>query len=136
MTEPTDFLNRADELAPSPDNPHARPTDWVRHYAAQAMAANAAFRVAERTSPGPALGYLSALEVASTHAAMAIDSHSWTTRDLWEVTPEGGALNGEWMDYLAEVLVKHDINPADLYPWYRASDFPVPLRLPKLEVPQ
>lgn len=131
--QPYDLLNRADELAPVPDGPSASSADWARHYAAQAMAAHAAFRVSEQTD----LGYLVMLGVAATAAVIALkESPSDVPRLLWELSPEAGALNGEWIDYLADALEAHGINPADLYPWFDAKDFTAPARLPKLEVGQ
>ncbi len=135
MTLPTDFLNRAEDLAPTPTE-GADPRDWVRHFAAQAMAAHAAFRISERTEPaGPHLGYLALLGTAALAASVALEAPSETAaRVIWELTPEAGALNGEWIDHLAATLDAHDINPADLYPWYAAEDFTSPARLPKVEV--
>ena len=132
---PTDFLNRADELAPVPNADSTRDA-WIRHYAAQAMAAHAAFRLSERTEPaGPHLGYLVSLGVAATAAVVAMETlEDHVAEALWKVTPEAGALNGEWIDFLADTLELHDISPADLYPWFEASDFTPPARLPKVEV--
>jgi hypothetical protein len=135
MTQPTDFLNRAEELAPAPKL-GADPAEWVRHFAAQALAAYAAFRISERTEPaGPHLGYLALLGTAAMAASVSLEAPSETAaRVIWELTPEAGALNGEWIDHLADTLEAHGINPADLYPWFEAKDFTAPARLPKVEV--
>lgn len=134
MTQPTDFLNRAEELAPTPEDGED-PREWVRHFAAQAMAAYAAFRISERVEPaGPHLGYLALLGTAAMAASVSLEAPNETAaRVIWELTPEAGALNGEWIDHLADTLEAHDINPADLYPWFEAKDFTAPARLPKLE---
>ena len=138
MTEPYDLLNRAEQLAPVPDEPAAAdPTEWLRHFAAQGMAANAAFRLLMGTERAEELAYLSMLGVAATAASVALSAPAETAaRVIWELTPEAGALNGEWIDHLADVLAAQDINPADLYPWFEADDFDAPLRLPRIEVGQ
>lgn len=134
MTEPIDLLNRAAELAPVPAV-GAEPAEWVRHYAAEAMAANAAFRLLMGTDRGEELAYLSLLANAALAAAVALEAPSETAaRVIWELTPEAGALNGEWVGHLADTLEAHDINPADLYPWFEAKDFAAPVRLPRIEV--
>lgn len=136
MTEPYDLLNRALELAPVPgEDGTAR--DWVRHYAAEAMAASAAFRLLMDTGRGEELGYLSLLGNAAMSAAVALDLPPEIAANvIWELTPEAGALNGEWVDHLADMLASLGINPADLYPWFEAADSTTPLRLPKVEVGQ
>lgn len=135
MTEPIDFLNRAAELAPVPDRSDADPKLWVRHYAAQAMAAHAAFRLVERIDPGPNLGYLALLGTAATAVVVAImEPAEVVSHALWDVTPEAGDLNGNWIGFLADTLEAHNINPADLYPWFEAKDFTSPVRLPRIEV--
>jgi len=138
MTEPYELLNRAEQLAPVPEEVDAAdPTEWVRHFAAQSMAANAAFRFLIGTSRAEELAYLSMLGVAATAASVALSAPGQTAaRLIWELTPEAGALNGEWVDHLADVLAANDINPADLYPWFEADDFDAPLRLPRIEVGQ
>ena len=134
MTEPYDLLNRATELAPVPEA-GAEPAEWIRHYAAEAMAANAAFRLLMGTQRGEELAYLSLLGNAAMAAAVALHSPAETAaRVIWELTPEAGALNGEWIDHLADILDAHEINPADLYPWFEAKDFSSPTRLTGIEV--
>lgn len=134
MTHPTDLLNRAHELAPTPDADGDR-NAWIRHYAAQAMAALAAFRIVERTNPGPNLGYLILLHTAAAAAVVTLEAPAdQVTRLLWELNPDGDAMNGEMLEHLADTLEMHGINPADLYPWYDAKDFTSPTRLPKVEV--
>jgi hypothetical protein len=134
MTDPVDFLNRAAEIAPVPEADDDA-FEWVRHYACQAMAANAAFRSLMGGDRAAELAYLSMLGTAATAATVALSMPDETAaRMIWELTPEAGALNGEWVDHLADVLVAQDINPADLYPWFNPDDFDAPLRLPKVEV--
>lgn len=134
MTEPHELMNRAEELAPLPEV-GAEPVQWVRHFAAEAMAANAAVRLLIGKGRPAELAYLSMLAHAAMAAAVALDAPAETAaRVIWELTPEAGALNGEWVDHLADTLEAHDINPADLYPWFEAKDFTSPARLPRFEV--
>ncbi|GAA0550083.1 hypothetical protein GCM10010172_35200 [Paractinoplanes ferrugineus] len=135
MTTPSDLLNRAADLAPVPDGDTDNTAPWVRHYAATAMAAWAAFRLAERTDPGPQLGFLALLGTAATAVITALSVTSEDApRALWELNADGGEMNGESIEHLADVLEHHGINPADLYPWFEAGDFTAPTRLPKVEV--
>src|SRR4051794_17295302 len=100
MTSPTDMLNRANELAPTP-GPDATREDWIRHYAAQSMAAFAAFGIVERTKPGPDLGYLILLHTAAAAAVVALEAPAdQATRLLWELNPDGDAMNGEMLEHL------------------------------------
>lgn len=127
-----DPLAIAERLAPVPATREQATTDaWVRHYAAQALAAWTVFhREVDSLPPNPGegsrpdLGYLSALGVAATSAAHALDGG--TPGDLWDLTPEAGALNGEWEEWLADTLDAHGINPADIDPRYNAGDFRSP----------
>ncbi len=136
MTHPVDFLNRAAEIAPAPEGDVNDTQPWIRHYAAQAMAAFAAFRVVERTDPGPALAYLSLLGTAGVAAMTALSvTNEAAPRALWELNADGGEMNGESIEHLADVLEHHGINPADLYPWFEPGDFTAPARFPKVEVP-
>jgi hypothetical protein len=134
-----DYLDIAERLAPVPaSQAEATTRAWVRHYAAVALAAHAAFRDALPTISAcpdlgsrPELGYLAQIANSSTAAAHALlvvtDDEEQT--DLWDLTPEAGALNGEYLDWLAEVLDVVGINPADLYPWFNAADFRSPSQL-------
>ncbi len=134
MITPTDLLNRAVEIAPVPGRDDDRKA-WIRHYAAAAMSALAAFRLTERTSPGPQLGYLALSADAAIAAVIALDAPAAeVTRLLWEMSPEGEGDGEVVLEFLAHTLEAHGINPADLYPWYRAEDFTSVLRLPNVEV--
>lgn len=128
----TDLLNRANEIAPVPDENGTR-DEWMRHYAAQAAAAWAAFYQAihePMTGEGrPELGYLSLVATSSVAAVLGLDSPADDLpRLLWEYTPEAGALNGEWDHYIALVLDRLGINPADLDDRYDARHFSSPSR--------
>ncbi len=125
----------AERLAPVPATQAEATTDaWVRHHAATGLAAFAEFdrevHGPPRTTEGgsrPDLGYLVGLAVASTHAAYAIDpDRADLPGALWDLTPECGALNGEWEEWLADTLDRHGINPADINPEYAAADFNSP----------
>jgi hypothetical protein len=129
---PIDYLNRAHTIAPTPGE-HGTRDEWMRHYAAQALAAFAGFyqitHEARRGDNRPEIGYLAILGSTSVAAVIALDaSHTEQTRVLWELNPDGGALNGEWEQYLTDVLDSLGINPADLDERYTASDFTSPSR--------
>ncbi|GIM88759.1 hypothetical protein [Paractinoplanes toevensis] len=131
--QPHDLLNRATELAPVPDGDNTSSVPWIRHYAAVALAAFGAFRLAEHTDPGPNLGYLALLGTAATAAMTALSViDEAAPRALWELNAEGGEMNGESVEHLADVLERHGINPADLYPWFEAEDFTATARYPRL----
>jgi hypothetical protein len=133
-TTPADYLNAANRLAPEPETrAAATPEAWVRHYAALALAAHAAFR---STLPGlgpgavpvtgPDLGYLMGIATSALAAVCALTlGPAMAARRIWDLTPELGSLNGQEVDWLAELLADLGINPADLYPWFDADDFPV-----------
>jgi hypothetical protein len=126
----------AERLAPAPI---ARPelfheteqaAVWERHYAALALAAHAALREESRTLPAnpepgsrPDLGYLSFIATSATAAVIALIYPGTAVYKLWDLTPELGALNGEYVDFLADLLDNHGINPADIYPDFEAGDF-------------
>jgi hypothetical protein len=125
-------FDAAERLAPQPETREEATTEaWLRHYAAQAMAAHAAFRDALPPmwpSPDmesrPELGYLVTIGVASTTAAIALSTRPADVAGLiWDLTPEAGALNGEYVDWLADLLDHHGINPADIERHYNAADF-------------
>jgi hypothetical protein len=135
-TDPIDMLNNAERLAPTPDSRDATVEDWIRSYAALALAAHAAFQGAlppsgSKVAPGsrPDLGYLISIAVSSTAAAVALDTpREAVTEELWALTPEAGALNGEYIDWLTDTLDRLGINPADLDPAFEAADFKSPSR--------
>ncbi len=141
-------LEVAAEIAPFPyDEAEATSEALLRHYVAQAIAAwdgfhdglaqtfgeqedpNRAAAFAER----PELGLLATLAVASTAAAVAIDSArkgydrydraGFLARKLWVLTPEAGSLNGEHEEWLFELADQLGINPADLNRHLNPLDF-------------
>lgn len=127
----------ASHLAPIPDE-HGTVDDWVRHHAAQALAAWTVFDREVRFYVGhptqgdhPEIGYLSMLGVASTHAAVALSSvhRGPIATELYDLTPEMGALNGEWEEWLTDRLDALGINPADINDEYIAGDFRSPSRV-------
>ncbi len=125
-------LTVAERLAPVPaTREEATAYAWVRHHAAAGLAA---FTMFDRglhaltpnpeKGPRPDLGYLVALGVASMHAAYAVDAPGLPLPgEMWDLTPEAGALNGEWEEWLAETLDRYGINPADINPAYNSADF-------------
>jgi hypothetical protein len=68
----------------------------------------------------PDLGWLVTLAATSTTAAVAlyglheVEAPHVVARKVWALTPEAGALNGEWEDWLFEKADQLGINPADL----------------------
>ncbi|MGX6605619.1 hypothetical protein ACWKSP_26325 [Micromonosporaceae bacterium Da 78-11] len=117
----------AELLAPIPDE-HATTDDWVRHYAAQALAAWTVFR---RSLGDPEervfLGHLALIGTASTATAVALSEPQDTAAHLlWSLTPEAGALNGEWEEWIVAKLDDLGINPADINDEYIAGDFRSP----------
>jgi hypothetical protein len=130
---PIDRLNTAHTIAPTPGE-HGTRDDWMRHYAAQAMAAFSGFydvtHEPRTGSDRPEIGYLAIIGSTSVAAVIAIHAPSKheQTRSLWDLNPDGGALNGEWEEYLTDVLDGLGINPADLNERYTATDFTSPSR--------
>lgn len=125
----------AERLAPEPVSRDAAAAEtWTRHYAALALAAHTAFHAATRTigrnpEPGsrPDLGYLITIAVASTAAAVALTATpDEVAYALWDFTPEAGALNGEYEQWLVETLDNLGVNPADIDPRYNGDDFRSP----------
>ncbi len=135
MTDLYETFNVADRLAPAPPTAEeATPAAWVRHYAATALAAHYVFRKslpglrADR-EPGsrPDLGLLVTIGTSSLAAAVALLNDRETAAEtIWNLTPELGALNGEWEEWLVDTLDEHGINPADIDPDYEAGDFNSP----------
>ncbi|GAA0495149.1 hypothetical protein Ade02nite_19130 [Paractinoplanes deccanensis] len=114
----------AERLAPEPEQ-HATADDWIRHYAALALAAWREFR----TASGVDLGLLSLVGTTATSAAVALTfNRQMAPGVIWSLTPEAGALHGEWEEWLTETLDRLGVNPADIHPGYEASDFRSPSR--------
>lgn len=136
MTVHPAFL-AAERLTPDPKTRDDATVEyWIRKYAALGLAAHTAFRDALDTlepkpEPGsrPDLGHLSAIATSATAAAVALTGHivgaTGTAIDgeLWDLTPELGALNGEYYDWLTETLDAMGINPADIDHHLDATDF-------------
>ena len=126
-------LDAAERLAPVPETrDEATKRAWVRHYAALGLAAWVEFRrtlppLGSESAPGsrPELGYLAEIGVAATAAVCALTLAGDADMGglLWDLTPEAGALNGEWEDYLIGMLAGMGINPADIDPALNAADF-------------
>lgn len=132
MTDPINLLNNAEELAPVPaTKEEATREAWVRHFCAQAMAAYAgAHHLMSTSSPkehGKQYGALVLMAVASTSAALGLTTPPEDLpHRLWRFTPECGALNGEWEEWLADTLDRFGVNPADVDGRYDAAHFRSP----------
>ncbi|MFF3867374.1 hypothetical protein [Micromonospora sp. NPDC001898] len=130
-------LNTALAIAPQPETREAATRDaWVRHYAALALAAFAEQRAAFRTLPAnpapgsrPDLGHLGLIGVSAMAAAAAFLGPLDAPARVWDLTPELGALNGEWEEWLAAVLVRRGINPGHIDPDLDPADFATAVRL-------
>lgn len=124
-------FSAANRLAPRPSTREdaAAKHAWVRHYAAQALAAHATLQaVAGSAASGtrksrPDIGYLALLGQTSVAAAVAFLGPIDAPTQLWDLTPELGALNGEWEEWLTSVLVRHGVNPGHIDPAYNPADF-------------
>jgi hypothetical protein len=131
MTDTTDPFNAADRLAPVPDSRDTATRDaWVRYYAAQALAALAVLNdecrnLPPNPAPGsrPDIGYLGMLAQASMAAAVAFLGPLDAPARVWDLSPELGALNGEWEEWLTDVLVRYGVNPGHIDPAYNPADF-------------
>ena len=135
----------ADVLAPAPENrDDATDQVWLRHYAAEGLAAVVGYRKALKTivrkSPRgsrPDFGYLVHHAVACTMAAVQLaypaDGPVPHARRMWDLTPELGALDGEWEEWLTAVLDMHGVNPADIDPDLTAAGFKSPSRAAEIE---
>jgi hypothetical protein len=128
-------FDAAERVAPEPtDRDTATVDQWVLHYCALALAAHTAFRDALRSlSPTPEggsrpdLGYLVTVAVSATAAAIALTTPPAEVAGvLWDYTPEAGALNGEYLDWLDETLDRLGINPADIDHHLDTADFRSP----------
>ncbi len=65
--------------------------------------------------------------MGSLAAAVArLNDRETAAEVIWNLTPELGALNGEWEEWLVDTLDEHGINPADIDPDYEAADFNSP----------
>lgn len=130
MTDHNPFA-AAEALAPVPATREQATADaWARHYAALALAAWTVFHRAVSSTDMPEdsrpdLDLLSGLAVAATAATHKL-AYPDAPDDLWDITPEAGALNSEPEEWLVEVLDAHGINPADIDPRYSAGDFRSP----------
>ncbi|MEU0078414.1 hypothetical protein ABZY58_11005 [Micromonospora tulbaghiae] len=122
----------AHRLAPQPATRETATRDaWIRHYAAEALAALAVFHteinahLAARPATGSRhdLGYLTLAAEAAIAAAVALTDPADAPGLIWDLTPELGALNGEWQDWLVETLVKHGVNPGHIDREFNADDF-------------
>lgn len=132
-----DPFDAAARLAPRPQAPDATYTAWCVHYLAQALAAFAAFdaechRLSDLADAPdrPDLGWLAGLGVASLHAAAAV-MDGVSSAELWALTPDAGALNGEHEIWLARQLDRHRINPAAIDRRLNAADFKSPVPEPE-----
>ncbi len=126
----------AERLAPLPaTREEATANAWVRHYAALSLAAFATFYTSLPSTRGaevgsrPDLGYLCGLGVAAMSTAFTLDSTAFASAKagaLWDLTPELGALNGEYEEWLVRTLDRLGVNPADIDPRFVAADFNSP----------
>lgn len=119
-------FHAAHRVAPLPESAEdATTSTWTRHYAALAFAAHAAFYDAMKT-PSPELDTLITIAVTATAAARSIGGPPDIGEELWNLTPELGALNGEYEHWLIETLDNLGVNPADIDPRYNGADFRSP----------
>lgn len=135
LPDPHPAFAVTERLAPQPATREEATTDaWVRHYAALALAAYAEFYTATHSvhadaEPGsrPNLGYLSLIATTATSAAVALaTSADYAAEEIWDLTPQAGALNGEWEDWLTSTLDMLGVNPADIDQRFQAEDFVSP----------
>lgn len=129
---PIDFLNRAHDLAPTPGEDGTR-EDWMRCYAAQALAAFAGFyAVTHEPRTGkdrPEIGYLALIAEASVSAVLGLNfTGDELPRLLWQFNYDGGATDGEAEEFIVGTLDRLGINPADIDGRYTAGDFTSPSR--------
>lgn len=128
MSATIDLINNAEDLAPVPSTrEEATVAAWTRQFAALGLAAYAAAHKVLGKAPEE-FGLLTLLGVTATAAAATLSSANATeaAEEIWELTPECGALNGEWSAWLVETLDRLGVNPADVDPDYSAADFRSP----------
>jgi hypothetical protein len=122
----------AERLAPGPTSRDEATTEgWSRHFAALGLAACVAFYDAlpllgSKPLPGsrPELGYFAMVSASATAATVALTAaREDVTGLIWDLTPEAGALNGEWVEWLTETLDRLGVNPADIDHRLAAADF-------------
>jgi hypothetical protein len=125
----------AETLAPLPER-DAAADQWARHYLALSFAAYASlYRNVRDLPPNPErgsrpdIGHLAILGHTALSVAVAL-THTEDSAGpaIWDLTPEAGAFNGEWEEWLVEQLDLYGINPADINPAYEAGDFRSPSR--------
>lgn len=125
-------FNAAHRLAPKPESRETATVEqWVRYHAATALAAYADFDEALKTLPRnpergsrPDIGYLVMIGSSATAAALALVAPAGNVAGhLWDLSPDAGALNGEYVDWLTTTLDGLGINPADIDPEFNAADF-------------
>lgn len=128
----TSPINTALRIAPPPASRGDATRDvWLRHFAALSLAAYATLRAETRdlprdAEPGsrPDIGYLSLLASSSTAAAMALTHQNFRApARIWDLSPSGGALNGEYEEWLDRVLVELGVNPGDIDPDLNPADW-------------
>jgi hypothetical protein len=124
MTMSRPAFETALRLAPQPATRDAGLDEWQRHYAAVALAAWSEFRTT--SGEGPLLALAGGLALSAAAALEPPRNH--TARLLWDLTPEAGALNGEWEEWLAETLDRLGVNPADIHRDLEPGDWRSPSR--------
>lgn len=128
----TSPFDAAESLAPVPASRDAALDDWLRYHAATALAAHAVFLHEMRSVPRddrrgrPELGYLAALSAASTSAVVALTQEHDVAGYLYDMAPGYGANNGEDMELITATLDRLGVNPADIDPRYKTTDFRSP----------
>ena len=131
MTDIYSPFHAAAKIAPEPaDRDNATREAWIRHYAALALASWVVFHdviTRRNTNPQPDdlpdISFLAVIGSSSTAAAIALTHPDDAPTLIWDYTPEAGALNGEFEDWLEDVLVRHGINPAHIDHRRDAGDF-------------
>lgn len=132
MTEPvqTDPFVAAGRLAPQPKTREEATADgWARYYAAEAVATNAYLRqiLNQDGPPKGDISFIVGVSVAATAVALALTtSREEIAEKLWDITPELGALNGEWEEEMIDLLDRLSVNPADIDPDLDPADFDSP----------
>jgi hypothetical protein len=121
------YLNRAEDVAPCPTEETADTIQWTRHWAAVGLASFTAIRKSIHGGTehhhAKEVGYLSLLGTAAMTAVVGLTEPTEAAKLLWNLTPECGALNGEYEEYLTELLARYGVNPADIDPDLVHDDF-------------